>query len=149
MPPPDPDRPYTQRDVQNMLQERLPGGNYNWIRDPERNPAVQAYGSSHLPAQPVYLSYRPSVVKLQVKFTPRRISPTREEELWQAAEATRAPLKGSGVTSRRQKGNTQETERDEQWVVNVPERMSEAAYETLKGFVLLVADCFGLEAEED
>lgn len=148
MPIQDRDRPYHQRDVHSMLQERLPGGNYNWIRDPEGNPAVQAYGSSHLPAQLVYVNYRPSVVKLQVKFTPRRISPTREEELWQAAEATRAALKGTGVTARRQKGNTQETERDEQWVVNVPERLSEAAYETLKGFVLRVADCLGLETVE-
>lgn len=148
MPNPDPIRPYTQRDVQNMLQERLHAGKHTWIRDPEGNAAVQAYGARYLPAQPVYLNYRPSVVKLQVKFTPRRISPTREEELWQAAEATRAPLKGSGVTSRRQKGNTQETERDEQWVVNVPERLSEDAYETLKRFVLLVADCVGLEPED-
>jgi hypothetical protein len=149
MAPPDLDRPYLQKDVQNMLHERLPGGEYNWIRDPEGNPAVEAYGSRHLPAQPVYLNYRPSVVKLQIKFTPRRISPTREEELWQAADATRAPFKGTGITARRQKGNTQETERDEQWVVNVPERMTEAAYETLKGFVLRVADCLGLEAEAD
>jgi hypothetical protein len=132
-----------------MLQERLSAGSYTWIRDPEGNPAVQAYGSRHLPAQLVYVNYRPSVVKLQVKFTPRRISLTREAELWQAAEATRAALKGTGITARRQQGNTQETERDEQWVVNVPERLSEAAYDTLKGYVRLVADCLGLDTEED
>jgi hypothetical protein len=132
-----------------MLQERLPAGKYTWIRDPEGNPAVQAYGSSHLPAQLVYVNYRPSVVRLQVKFTPRRISPTREAELWAAAEGLRPALKGTGITARRQQGNTQETERDEQWVVNVPERLSEAAYEALKGYVQLVADCLGLDTEED
>ena len=110
----DPERPYSQRDVQNMLFERLPSGKHCWLRDPEGNPAVQAYGSRHLPSQPVYVNYRPSLVKMQVRFTPRRISPSREEELWQAAEAARGPLRAAGVTARRQAGHTQETERDEQ-----------------------------------
>jgi hypothetical protein len=132
-----------------MLFQRLPNEKYSWLRDPEGNPSVQAYGLRHLPAQPVYLNYRPSTVKMQIRFTPRRISLTREEELWQAAEAARAPLRAAGITARRQNGNTQETERDEQWVVTLPERLSEDGYATLERFVLLAADCMGIEPPEE
>jgi hypothetical protein len=145
---PDAGRPYTQRDVQNMLFERLPAGRHTWLRDPEGNADVQAYGSAHLPSQPVYVYYRPSVVKMLVRFTPRRISPLREEELWDAAETARRALRAEGITARRQAGNTQETERDEQWVVSIPERLSEPAYETLASFVDLAARCMGIEVEE-
>lgn len=145
----DPDRPYSQRDVHSMLCTRLPPGKYTWIRDPEGNAAVQAYGSTALPSQPVYVNFRPSVVKMQVRFTPRRISLTREDELWQAAAEAARALRGTGVTARRQAGNTQETERDEQWIVTIPERLSEAGYETLKGFVSLAASCMGVEAPEE
>jgi hypothetical protein len=138
---------YSQREVQNMLFSRLPPGKHAWFRDPGGNPAVQAYGSSFLPSQPVYLHYRPSLVKMQVRFTPRRISLTREEELWQAAEAARRPLRAAGSTARRQAGNTQETERDEQWVVTIPERLGEAGYEALENFVALVACCLGAAPE--
>jgi hypothetical protein len=149
MPAPDPERPYTQRDVLNMVTGRLPAGKYSWLRDPEGNPAVQAYGSTDLPSQPVYVSHRPSVVRLQLRFTPRRISPSREEELWKAAEAARAPLRAAGISARRQAGNTQETERDEQWVVTLPERLSEAGFEALERFVALAAACMGVEAPEE
>jgi hypothetical protein len=148
MPIPDPERTYTQREVQNMLFHWLPAGKHTWLRDPEGNPAVQAYGSSSLPAQPLYVYYRPSVVKMQVRFTPRRISLSREDELWQAAEAARGPLRAAGSTARRQRGNTQETERDEQWVVTIPERLSEAGYVTLESFVALAASCMGVEPPE-
>jgi hypothetical protein len=80
-----------------------------------------------------------------VRFTPRRISPIREEELWEAAEEARRALRSEGVTARRQKGNTEETERDEQWVVTIPERLSEPAYDALAGFVTLAAACMGVE----
>jgi hypothetical protein len=149
MPAPEPERPYSQRDVLNMFLRRLPGGKHTWLRDPEGNPAVQVYGSRHLPSQPVYVNHRPSVVKMQVRFTPRRISPSREAELWQAAEAAGPALRGSGITARRQKGNTQETERDEQWVVTLPERLSEAGYEALETFVILTASCMGVEPQDD
>src|SRR3712207_438011 len=145
MPIQDPERPYTQRDVQNMLFERLPAGKHTWLKDPEGNPAVQAYGSRPLPSQPVYVNYRPSLVKMQVRFTPRRISPTREDELWEAAETARKQLGAAGITARRQPGNTQETERDEQWVVTIPERLSEAGYEALEAFVIMTASCMGVE----
>jgi hypothetical protein len=145
---PDLERPYTQRDVQNMLFERLPAGQHGWIRDPGGNPDVQAYGSPHWPSQPIYLYYRPSVVKMRVSFTPRRISPTREQELWEAAERTRRALRSEGVQGRRQTGNTQETERDEQWVVTIPERLSETAYDTLATFVAFTAQCMGVEAPD-
>ncbi|MGV3722470.1 MAG: hypothetical protein ACO1SX_16310 [Actinomycetota bacterium] len=148
MPKLEPEKPYTQRDVQNMLHERLPGGKHNWLRDPEGNAAVEAYGSSYLPAQPLYVNYRPSTVKMQVRFTPRRISLSRENELWAAAEAARGPLRAAGVSSRRQAGHTQETERDEQWVVSIPERLSEAGYETLEKFVILAGSCMGIEPPE-
>lgn len=140
---------YSQREVQNMLFERLPQGKYTWLRDPEGNPGVQAYGSRPLPSQPVYVYYRPSVLKMQVRFTPKRISLTREEELWQAAEAARAPLRAAGSTSRRQKGSTQETERDEQWVVTLPERLGETGYAALERFVVLAASCMGIEPPEE
>ena len=149
MPPIDPDRPYTQRDVLSMLQDRLPGGKYNWIRDPEGNPAIQAYGDRFLPAQPIYVNHRPSVVKMQIKFTPRRISLTREAELWEAAEASRGVLKAAGITCRRQAGNTQETERDEQWVVTLPERTSEAGYEALAVFAEMAAECMGVASDSE
>ena len=58
-----------------MLFERLPAGRHTWLRDPEGNADVQAYGTAHLPSQPVYVYYRPSVVKMFVRFTPRRIPP--------------------------------------------------------------------------
>jgi hypothetical protein len=96
----------------------------------------------------VYVYYRPSVVKMRVSFTPRRISSLREPELWEAAAQARAALRGEGVSARRQAGNTQETERDEQWVVTVPERLSESAYDTLAAFVALAAACMGVEARE-
>jgi hypothetical protein len=144
----DPERPYTQRDVQNMLVHRLPAGKYTWLRDPERNPAVQAYGCRSLPAQPVYVYYRPSLVKMQLRFTPRRISPSREEELWEAAEAARGILRAAGVSARRQMGNTQETEQDEQWVATIPERLSEAGYAALESFVTLAASGMGVEPTE-
>jgi hypothetical protein len=149
MPTDNSDRPYTQRDVQNMLVGRLPQGKYTWLRDPERNPSVQAYGATFLPSQPVYVNYRPSVVKMQVRFTPRRISLTREEELWQAAEAARAPFRAAGITARRQMGNTQETERDEQWVLTMPERLSEEGYAALEQFVRLAASCMEVETDDD
>lgn len=148
MPIQNPERPYTQRDVQNMLHERLPGGKHTWLRDPEGNAAVEVYGSRHLPSQPIYVNYRPSVVKMQVRFTPRRISLSRENELWQAAEAARGPLRAAGITARRQKGYTQETERDEQWVVTIPERLSEEGYGALERFVVLVGSCMGVEPPE-
>lgn len=141
---------YSQREVQNMLFHWLPSTrDYTWLPDPEGNPGVQAYGSRHLPAQPIYVYYRPSVVKMQLRFTPRRISLTREEELWQAAEAARVPLKKAGSTARRQPGRTQETERDEQWVVSIPERLGEVGYAALEQFVGLVAACMGLEPPEE
>ena len=149
MPLQNPDQPYTQRDVLNMLFDRLPSGKYAWIRDPEGNPAVQAYGSVSLPSQPIYVRHRPSVVKLQVHFTPRRISSLREEELWQAAEAARKPLRAAGITARRQAGNTQETERDEQWVVSIPECISEAGYDALAEFVEFAASLMGVEPSEE
>src|SRR4051794_7364570 len=110
----DRDHPFTQRDVQNMLIERLPSGHHSWMRDPGGKPDVQAYGSPHWPSQPLYLYYRPSVVKMRVSFTPRRISATREAEVWEATERTRGVLRAEGIAARRQVGNTQETERDEQ-----------------------------------
>ena len=148
MPKQDPERPYTQRDVQNMLFERLPAGQHSWIRDPGGSPDIQAYGSPHWPSQPVYIYYRPSVVKMRVSFTPRRISPVREQELWDAAEQAGRALRAEGVPARRQAGNTQETERDEQWVVTIPERLSETAYDTLAAFVTLAAQCMGIEAAD-
>ncbi len=138
--------PYTQRDVQNMLFERLPAAELPWIRDPGGSPDILAYGSPRILGIAVYLYYRPSVVKMQVFFTPRRISPTREQELWEAAEQTGRALRGEGVKARRQTGRTQETERDEQWVVTIPERLSEAAYDTLAAFVAFTAECMGVEA---
>ena len=45
-------------------------------------------------------------------------------------------------------GNTQETERDEQWVVTIPERLSEAGYVALENFVALAASCMGVEPPE-
>ncbi len=149
MPIQDPERPYSQREVRNMVVERLPHGKHTWLVDPEGNDGVQAYGSRHLPSQTVYLYHRPSLVKLQVRFTPRRISPSREEELWQAAEAARPLLRAAGITSRRQAGNTQETERDEQWMVTIPERISESGYQTLQSFVVLAAACMGVEPPEE
>jgi len=149
MPTEDPEPSYSQREVHNMLLNRLPNGKHTWLRDPGGNPAVEAYGSSFLPSQPVYVYHRPSVVKMQVRFTPRRISLTREEELWQAAEAARGPLRAAGSTARRQKGNTQETERDEQWVVTIPERFSERGYVALENFVALAASCMGVEPPEE
>ncbi len=145
----DQDRPYTQREVMNMLLRRLPAGKHSWLRDPEGNPAVQAYGTRSLPSQPLYVHYRPSVHRMQVRFTPRRISSTREAELWLSATAAGAPLRAAGVTARRQLGNTQETERDEQWVVTLPERLTDLGYSTLRDFVDLAASCMGLEAMED
>jgi hypothetical protein len=141
---PDPQRPYTQRDVQNMLFERLPAGRHTWIRDPGGNADVQAYGSGHWPAQPVYVYYRPSVVKMRLSFTPRRISLVREQELWEAAEQAGRALRAEGVRGRRQAGDTQETEREEQWVVGIPERLSEAAYDALAAFVEFAAGCMGM-----
>jgi hypothetical protein len=145
---PDPQRPYTQRDVQNMLFEHLPAGQHGWIRDPGGNPDVQAYGSSHWPAQPVYVYYRPSVVKMRLSFTPRRISLTREPEVWEAAEQLARALRPEGLRGRRQPGDTQETEREEQWVVVIPERISEAAYEALAAFVRFTAECMGVGNRE-
>lgn len=145
MPAQDPEPTYSQREVQNMLHERLSGGKHTWLRDPEGNASVEAFGSSYLPAQPVYINYRPSVVKMQVRFTPRRISLSRENELWEAAEATRAPFKAARITARRQKGYTQETEKDEQWVVTIPERVSEPGYAALERFVILAGSCMGVE----
>jgi hypothetical protein len=140
---PDTERPYTQREVQNLLFERLPAGRHCWIRDPEGNPDIQSYGSPHWPSQPLYVYYRPSVVKMRLSFTPRRISPIREQELWEAAERAGLALRAEGIRARRQTGNTQETERDEQWVVTIPERLSDTAYDTLASLVDLAADCLG------
>jgi hypothetical protein len=148
MPKRDPERPYTQRDVQNMLFERLPARQHSWIRDPEGNPDVQAYGSTHWPAQPIYVYYRPSVVRMRVSFTPRCLSPVREQEVWDAVERTGRALRAEGVAGRRQTGRTQETERDEQWVVTIPERLSEAAYDLLAAFVSFAAKCMGVETPE-
>lgn len=131
-----------------MLFERLPAGKYNWMRDPEGNAAIQAYGERFLPSQPVYMNYRPSTVKMHLRFTPRRISPSREAELWSAAEAAAKRFRGTGLTARKTMGNTEETERDEQWVVTIPERLSEAGYEILGEFVSLAASCMGIEPEE-
>ena len=146
---PDLQRPYTQRDVQNMLFEHLPPGQHGWIRDPGGNPDVQAYGSPHWPAQPVYVYYRPSVVKMRVSFTPRRISLVREQELWEAAEQAARALRAEGIRGRRQPGDTQETEREEQWVVTIPERLSEAGYAALENFVVLAGACMGVEPAEE
>lgn len=148
MPVHDPERPYSQQDVRNMLMEQLRAGKYTWMRDPEGNPAVQAYGSQSLPSQPVYVHHRPSVVRMQVRFTPRRISLTREEELWRAAETARPGLRAAGVTARRQAGSTQETERDEQWVLTLPESLSEEGYELLKEFAALAGSCMGVDAPD-
>lgn len=142
----DPQRPYTQRDVQNMLFEHLRAFRHSWLRDPGGNPDVQAYGSPHWPSQPVTVYYRPSVVKMRVSFTPRRISLVREQELWEAAERTTRTLRAEGIRGRRQAGDTQETERDEQWVVTIPERLSETAYDTLAAFVVFTAQCMDVEA---
>jgi len=131
-----------------MLFERLPAGRHTWIRDPGGDADVQAYGSAYWPSQPVCVYYRPSVVKMRVSFTPRRISPVREQELWEAAETASRTLRSEGVNGRRQTGKTQETERDEQWVVTIPERLSETAYETLAAFVGLAAECMGVEGPE-
>jgi hypothetical protein len=144
----DPARPYTQRDIQNMLFERLPAGRHTWIRDPEGEADVQAYGSAYWPSQPVYVFYRPSVVKMRISFTPRRISPIREEELWEAVDRASRTLRGEGVHGRRQTGKTQETERDQQWVVTIPECLSEIAYDTLAAFVRLAAECMGVEGPD-
>jgi hypothetical protein len=124
-----------------MLFERLPAGRHHWMRDPEGNPDVQCYGAPHWPSQALYAYYRPSVVKMRLSFTPRRISLLREQELWEAAERAGIALRGEGIRARRQAGNTQETERDEQWVVTVPERLSETAYDTLAAFVDFAAEC--------
>jgi hypothetical protein len=131
-----------------MLFERLPPGRLAWIRDPEGNVDVQAYGLPHWPSQVIYVYYRPSVVKMRLSFTPRRISLTEEPAIWAAAERARAALRAEGVSARRQAGNTQETERDEQWVVTVPERLSEAAYDTLADFVSMAAECMGVAPPE-
>jgi hypothetical protein len=144
----DLEQPYTQRDVQNMLFERLPSGRHTWVRDPGGNPDIQAYGSSYWPSQPVYVYYRPSVVKMRLSFTPRRISLVREQEVWEAAESAGRTLRGEGIRGRRQAGDTQETERDEQWVVAIPERLSEAAYDALAAFVAFTAECMGVEASD-
>jgi hypothetical protein len=134
--------------MQNMLIERLPAGQHGWMSDPGGSRDVQAYGTPYWPSQPVYIYYRPSVVKMRVSFTPRRISVTRELELWEAAERARVVLRGEGIQGRRQAGNTQETERDEQWVVTIPERCSETAYDTLAAFVAFTAECMGVEASD-
>lgn len=148
MPSDEPERPYSLRDVDNMLTERLPQAEHSWLRDPEGNPAVRAYGSRHLPSQPVYVNYRPSVVKMQIRFTPRSISRTREDELWAAAEAAGLILRKAKAQARRQMGNTQETERDEQWVVTLPERLTDESYAALESFVALAAACMGIEPGE-
>ncbi len=143
------DLTYSQRDVRNMLFRRLPAGKYTWLKDPEGNPAVEAYGSRVLPSQPLYVHHRPSLVKMQLRLTPRRISPSREEELWQAAAAAHAPLRAAGITARRKAGITQETERDEQWVLTIPETVSEAGYAALESFVKLAASMMGVEPEDE
>ena len=66
-----------------------------------------------------------------------------------AAEAAGPVLRGAKVQARRQLGNTQETERDEQWVVILPERLSEASYAALESFVALAAVCMGIESADE
>ena len=43
----------------------------------------------------------------------------------------------------------QETERDEQWVVTIPERFSETAYDTMTDFVAFTAQCMGAETSDE
>ena len=80
----------------------------------------------------------------RLKAVPR-LSLTRENDLWQAAEQCQSALRREGIRGRRQAGSTQETERDEQWVVTIPERLSEAAYDTLATFVAFAAECMGVD----
>ena len=118
------------------------------MRDPEGNDAIQAYGERFLPSQPLYVNYRPSTVKMHLRFTPRRISPSREAELWEAADNASKFFRGTGITARRATGTTQETEKDQQWVVTIPERLSASGLALLESFVTLAASCMGIEADE-
>jgi hypothetical protein len=57
-------------------------------------------------------------------------------------ERCRGALRKTGVRSRRRTGNTEETERDEQYVVDVPaEGITEEAFEALDAFLGRVAEC--------
>jgi hypothetical protein len=135
--------------VRNHVVARLPAGAHTWIDDPGGARDTLAYGSRSWPSQLVYVIYKPSTLDLRLLFTPQRISLAREEELWEAAEACRVALRRSGVSSRRRMGNTEETERDAQYMVNVPaEGITEEAFEALDTFLTRVASCAGVAEEE-
>jgi hypothetical protein len=136
------EQPCSQREVRNHVVARLEPGRHTWIDDPGGARDTLAYGSRSWPSQLVYVIYKPSTLDLRLIFTPRRISLTREADLWEAADHCRIALRKSGVSSRRRMGNTEETERDEQYVVNVPaEGMTEEAFEALDAFLARVAEC--------
>jgi hypothetical protein len=150
-PPPGP-RPFSQREVQNHLLARLRPGQHSWIDDPAGARDTIAYGLRHWPSQLVYVISKPSTLDLRLIFTPQRISLTRETELWEAAEGCRKALRKEGVSSRRRTGNTEETERDSQYVIDIPaEGLTEEAFDTLDAFLIFVAECLGVgePAEED
>jgi hypothetical protein len=139
------ERPYSQREVRNHVVARLGPGQHTWIDDPGGARDTLAYGSRWWPSQLVYVIYRPSTLDLRLIFTPERISLTRAEELWEAAEQCRKVLQQNGISSRRQMGNTEETERDTQYRVNIPaEGITEEAFEALDHFLALVAECAGV-----
>jgi hypothetical protein len=136
------ERPYSQREVRNHVVARLEPGRHTWIDDPGGARDTLAYGSRSWPSQLVYVIHKPSTLDLRLIFTPRRISLTREAELWEAAELCRGALRKNKVSSRRRMGNTEETERDEQYVVDVPaEGMTEEAFDALDAFLGQVAEC--------
>lgn len=138
-------RPYSQREVQNHLLARLRPGMHTWIEDPAGARDTMAYGSRHWPSQLIYIISKPSTLDLRLIFTPRRISLTLEPALWEAAERCRLALRRHGVASRRRTGNTEETERDIQYVIDIPaEGLTEEAFDTLDAFLLFVADCLGV-----
>jgi hypothetical protein len=144
-----PEKPYSQREVRNHVVARIGPGEHTWIADPEDDRNTLAYGSRFLPSQLIYVIHKPSTLDLRLLFTPYRISITREAELWAAADACRALLRRHGVSSRRRMGNTEETERDAQFAVNIPaEGITEEAFDALDAFLTLVAECAGV-AEPD
>ena len=146
MPLQDPERPYTQPDVRNMLDQRLPAGKHTWLRDPEGNPAVQAdqadvpafaAGLSRLPAQ-----RRPDAGAL---YAAADLAVARGRAVAGRRGGARPAARVREHRASRERGTTQETERDEQWVVTIPERLSEAGYAALESFVTLVASCMGVD----
>jgi hypothetical protein len=148
--PPSASRPFSQREVQNHLLTRLRPGMHTWIDDPAGARDTIAYGSRHWPSQLIYVISKPSTLDLRLIFTPRRISLTLEPVLWEAAERCRLALRKEGVSSRRRTGNTEETERDIQYVIDIPaEGLTEQAFDTLDAFLIVVADCLGVGEPAD